>query len=136
MSELFNVNTFIVSQVNPHVIPFLTIDGGGILESNIRNKFAKTIKALIGNEIKHWINQLSALGLLPSFLLRITHLVTQQYKGHITIVPNVKIKNYLKILSNPNMEDYHEAIISSYCSTFSSKYLFNRLILLFRNIFN
>jgi len=33
MSELFNVNTFIVSQVNPHVVPFVSVDGGGILDS-------------------------------------------------------------------------------------------------------
>ena len=36
MSELFNVNTFLVSQVNPHVVPFVSVDGGGILESRIR----------------------------------------------------------------------------------------------------
>ena len=31
MSELFNVNTFLVSQVNPHVVPWIAVDGGGIL---------------------------------------------------------------------------------------------------------
>lgn len=51
MSELFNVNTFIVSQVNPHVVPFVSVDGGGILESKIRKKLTVTLKALIGNEI-------------------------------------------------------------------------------------
>ena len=38
MSELFNVNTFIVSQVNPHVVPLLSVDGGGVLESRIRTE--------------------------------------------------------------------------------------------------
>jgi predicted acylesterase/phospholipase RssA len=51
MSELFNVNTFIVSQVNPHVLPFISVNGGGVLESRIRKKLSMTIKALIGNEI-------------------------------------------------------------------------------------
>lgn len=55
MSELFNVNTFIVSQVNPHVVPFVSVDGGGILESRIKKKIIVGIKALIGNEIKHVI---------------------------------------------------------------------------------
>ena len=27
MSELFNINTFIVSQVNPYVLPFISSDG-------------------------------------------------------------------------------------------------------------
>lgn len=53
MSELFNVNTFIVSQVNPYVVPFLSVDGGGILESKIRKKLSITVKAMIGNEVKH-----------------------------------------------------------------------------------
>lgn len=54
MSELFNVNTFIVSQVNPHVVPFISVDGGGgILESRMRKKFFKTVKELIGNELEH-----------------------------------------------------------------------------------
>lgn len=48
MSELFNVNTFIVSQVNPHVVPFVSVDGGGILESKMRKRFLRTLKALIG----------------------------------------------------------------------------------------
>jgi hypothetical protein len=55
MSELFNVNTFIVSQVNPYVVPFLSVDGGGILESKIRKKLSITFKAMIGNEIRHII---------------------------------------------------------------------------------
>lgn len=40
--------------MNPHVVPFVANDGGGILESKMRAKFARTIKTLIGNEIHHW----------------------------------------------------------------------------------
>lgn len=36
MSELFNINTFIVSQVNPHVAPFITSDGFNIDESRLK----------------------------------------------------------------------------------------------------
>jgi len=65
MSELFNVNTFVVSQVNPHAVPFLSVDGGGVLESRIRKKLSMTIKAVIGNEVRHFITQLVTLGLIP-----------------------------------------------------------------------
>lgn len=58
MSELFNVNTFIVSQVNPHVVPFISQDGGGVLESSTRKKLSNTLKSLFGNEVKHLISQL------------------------------------------------------------------------------
>ena len=30
LTELFNINTFIVSQVNPHVCPFLSVDSGEV----------------------------------------------------------------------------------------------------------
>ena len=30
LTELFNVNTFIVSQVNPHVVPFVSVDTGRV----------------------------------------------------------------------------------------------------------
>jgi len=49
MSELFNVNTFIVSQVNPHVAPFLAADGGGILEARLHYKFLSVVKGLAAN---------------------------------------------------------------------------------------
>lgn len=55
MSELFNVNTFIVSQVNPHVAPFLSVEGATSTESSMRKKAVKTLKAFLGNEMKHWI---------------------------------------------------------------------------------
>ena len=54
LSELFNVNNFIVSQVNPYVVPFLNEGGGGFL--SLHERIYKAIKALIGGEIIHWIN--------------------------------------------------------------------------------
>jgi len=68
MSELFNVNSFFVSQVNPHAIPFLAVDGGGILESKMRRRFLRTLKQFVGNELYHIVNQLITLGVLPSAL--------------------------------------------------------------------
>jgi hypothetical protein len=34
----------------------IAVDGGGILYSQVRRKFSFTIKAFLGNEIKHLIN--------------------------------------------------------------------------------
>lgn len=54
VGELFNVNTFIVSQVNPYVIPFIPMmEGGGVLESHFKRKLIYTIKMLIANELYH-----------------------------------------------------------------------------------
>jgi TAG lipase/steryl ester hydrolase/phospholipase A2/LPA acyltransferase len=87
MSELFNVNTFIVSQVNPHVVPFVSVDGGGILESRMRKKLVSTLKNLFANEVKHVINQLDTMGIIPLQMRSLSFLISQAYKGHVTIVP-------------------------------------------------
>jgi len=44
LSELFNVNTFIVSQVNPYVLPFVTVDGGGILQKDMQRRAYSMLK--------------------------------------------------------------------------------------------
>lgn len=106
MSELFNVNTFIVSQVNPHVIPFVSVDGGGILNTRMRLKFFNTCKTLIGNEVKHFISQMDTIGALPTAVKRLSTLLTQSYKGHVTIIPAFKVKDYLMILQNPSKEEF------------------------------
>ena len=49
LAELFNINTFIVSQVNPHVCPFVSVDSGEVLDSKFSKRFVRTTKAIIGN---------------------------------------------------------------------------------------
>lgn len=59
LSELFNVNIFLVSQTNPWVIPFLDQDDGFELFNYEKSKlnFWKLIKNLIHSEIKHRLQQ-------------------------------------------------------------------------------
>jgi len=49
LAELFNINTFIVSQVNPHVAPFVSVDSGDVLDTKFSKRFVRTTKALVGN---------------------------------------------------------------------------------------
>jgi TAG lipase / steryl ester hydrolase / phospholipase A2 / LPA acyltransferase len=133
MSELFNVNTFIVSQVNPYVVPFISVDGGGVLESRIRKKLSMIVKAFIGNELRHITSQLFTIGLLPLGVKRLLNFVTQEYKGHVTIIPQPKMIHYRNVLVNPDEKDYHDAINSSYNSTLQSNH---PTLILFRNIFD
>lgn len=99
LSEIFGVNTFIVSQVNPFVIPFINEDGGGILGQ--QTSFIKKIKTVIGNEMIHWINQLESIGIIPDKLRRIIGLMNQTYKGNVTISPQIRFGDYMSILNNP-----------------------------------
>jgi len=96
LSELFNVNFFIVSQVNPHVIPFLRPDR--------RNDIFEKLIFLIQSELVHRFHQAAELGLLPSILMKLQPLITQKYEGDITIVPRITFEAYSRILSSPNEE--------------------------------
>ena len=94
MKELFNINTFIVSQVNPHVIPFITSDGFDDPQPVWRRNLVNQIKSLYGNQLRHWLTQLHCLGLLPRVLETILQMLGQTYNGHVTIAPIPKIDDY------------------------------------------
>jgi len=61
LSELFNVNIFLVSQTNPWVIPFLEKDDGFEVFNYEKKKFNfwRLLKSLLFSEIKHRINQVT-----------------------------------------------------------------------------
>ncbi|KAI8364743.1 acyl transferase/acyl hydrolase/lysophospholipase [Radiomyces spectabilis] len=107
LSELFNVNHFIVCQVNPHVIPFLqktTMPSLARQAMNFCMHMAKT-------EVQHRCTQLTELGVMPSFFYKIQAIMSQKYSGDITIIPDVGYANFLKVLSNPTPETVAEAIV-------------------------
>jgi len=112
LSELFNANHFIVSQVNPHVAPFL-------LHTEVagRSGFTSAFMYLFKSEIKHRVTQMSELGLIPSVFQSIPPIVTQQYHGDITIVPEINLKDYKNLFSNPTQTFIEECIIKGRLST-------------------
>jgi len=77
LSELFNVNHFIVSQVNPHIVPFLEKNGtrpggagaAGKAESQeAANRVGVGPQGFVGlavGEIMHRMHMLSELGIFP-----------------------------------------------------------------------
>jgi TAG lipase / steryl ester hydrolase / phospholipase A2 / LPA acyltransferase len=122
IAELFNVNTFIVSQVNPHVCPFVSVDTGQVLDTKIRKRFLKLAKSLVGNQIKHYMKQADLLGLLPSYMKQIANIVWQSYKGHVTVVPSPTFKDYCSLLDNVNEELYWPAFQAHYVHSLRSKF--------------
>jgi TAG lipase/steryl ester hydrolase/phospholipase A2/LPA acyltransferase len=102
LSELFNVNHFIVSQVNPHVIPFSTIGWQG----NLLTKLIHYLKA----ELKHYGANIASLG-LPIPGISFFAIFTQKYEGDITIKPlKTNFKNFQGLLSNPTRAKVAAAI--------------------------
>ncbi|ORZ08172.1 acyl transferase/acyl hydrolase/lysophospholipase [Absidia repens] len=115
LSELFNVNHFIVCQVNPHVIPFLQKSNS---TSSIRQA-ASFCMHLANTEIQHRCSQLTELGILPSIFSKMKAVMSQKYSGDITIVPQVDYTDFVKVLSNPSPEFVAHAIIQGERATWS-----------------
>eukprot|EP00123_Amoebidium_parasiticum_P004490 comp15790_c0_seq1/m.13043 comp15790_c0_seq1/g.13043 ORF comp15790_c0_seq1/g.13043 comp15790_c0_seq1/m.13043 type:complete len:532 (-) comp15790_c0_seq1:224-1819(-) len=108
LSELFNVNHFIVSQVNPHVIPFLSLfQRDAHTPSRLGQLLAKT-KGPILAELHHLAMQASIL--VPAAFSIFQHVLAQKYVGDVTIVPDVPLSSLLAFFSNPSEELCQEAI--------------------------
>nr|KAJ3421245.1 hypothetical protein HK105_004130 [Polyrhizophydium stewartii] len=90
ISELFGVNHFLVSQVNPHIIPFMSS----------QNRAPSVVtEALV------------ELGFFPSLFSRVKSIVCQKYWGDITIVPYLPWSKYPLILANPTTDMVTDYII-------------------------
>jgi len=101
LSELFNINHFIVSQVNPHAIPFLQdLRYSGRTTESWVDSIVRKAKLLLSSEFKHRLRQAMDVGLVPR-----SNALLQDSTGDITIVPHFKWLDYTRLVSNPT-EDF------------------------------
>ncbi|KAI9003748.1 hypothetical protein BC832DRAFT_518402, partial [Gaertneriomyces semiglobifer] len=100
ISEMFNVNHFIVCQVNPHVVPFMSNDPSPSLIS----RAVQGVASLVRSEVHHRLTQISELGATSPLLYRLRTVISQKYYGDITIVPTLRIMDYARVLGNPDPE--------------------------------
>ncbi|RKO98149.1 hypothetical protein CXG81DRAFT_11110, partial [Caulochytrium protostelioides] len=98
IAELFNVNHFIVSQVNPHVIPFLDRTGN---PGPLRRATARLADVALC-EVQHRCQQLKQLGLSTVAGQSLLAITSQKYIGDITIIPPFDLSDAMGLLSNPD----------------------------------
>eukprot|EP00520_Triparma_pacifica_P014885 CAMPEP_0118656336 /NCGR_PEP_ID=MMETSP0785-20121206/13438_1 /TAXON_ID=91992 /ORGANISM="Bolidomonas pacifica, Strain CCMP 1866" /LENGTH=633 /DNA_ID=CAMNT_0006549195 /DNA_START=379 /DNA_END=2280 /DNA_ORIENTATION=+ len=122
LGEMFNVNHFIISQVNPHAYMLSSLSGNTDVWSNTILGFASSLLSFLKNEVKAWIRNVVEFAggrrLAPLWELRrgfFTQLLTQEYEGRdcdITINPWVNhrslISAFLHCIYNPTNEDFME----------------------------
>ncbi|KAK4108310.1 patatin-domain-containing protein [Canariomyces notabilis] len=115
LAEMFNVNHFIVSQVNPHVVPFLAKDDrlypattpGRLRQekgSQDSGEWFYTLTALAKDEAMHRLHFLSELGIFPNLFSKLRCVLSQRYSGDITILPEIPLNDLPLILKNPTPE--------------------------------
>jgi TAG lipase / steryl ester hydrolase / phospholipase A2 / LPA acyltransferase len=104
LARLHNVNHFIVSQTNPHVLPFLRHHGqrgitpavSGLLSASIRTQGAFAVDVM---------RRLNPSGPLKQVSQGAYQLVQQDYRGDIDIHPQFHWRLYSKVVSNPTPAD-------------------------------
>ncbi|KAF9949630.1 hypothetical protein BGZ72_008607 [Mortierella alpina] len=115
LSELFNVNHFIVSQVNPYIVPFLH----NSLARSPTNRVIGWMLYQARSEMQHRLNQFSLLGVMPGLIQKTQAMLSQRYYGDITIVPDLGVDDYMKMISNPTIEFLVNATLKGERATWS-----------------
>jgi predicted acylesterase/phospholipase RssA len=135
LAELFNVNHFVVSQVNPHarlLAPMSIRKGSRILAEDgytgylswlgwLSTAMEASIRIIVDfcrdetrSAVKHWAAaMLVSHPIAPKLLAPIKAvgkslipILTQKYTGDITIMPELTMKGLLNLLTNPTPEEY------------------------------
>ena len=119
LAEMFNVNHFIVSQVNPHVVPFLDREEDSLSSENFRptptedavQSWLSTITDLAKGEALHRMRIMAELGIFPNMLTKTVSVLSQKYSGDITILPQISYSDFPYMLSNPTPGFMREAML-------------------------
>jgi predicted acylesterase/phospholipase RssA len=106
IGELFNVNHFIVSQTNPHVIP------------KSLPLFQTRLALLIKSEFQFRYWQALQLRLVPRLVSSLFPHMLQPYEGDVTIMPEVNLRDLMRLFNNPTVADVRDYLIRGERQTF------------------
>jgi len=113
LSEMFNVNHFIVSQVNPHVVPFLIAEetmvqnrtkGGTDVPPPTGSGMVTGFTSFARDEALHRLQILSEMGVFAPVVTLARKVIDQTYCGDITILPEITLNLIPKVLTNPSKD--------------------------------
>ncbi|KAH6645247.1 acyl transferase/acyl hydrolase/lysophospholipase [Truncatella angustata] len=119
LAEMFNVNHFIVSQVNPHVVPFLAKDDAPFATPAAQSQTSRgesgwiyMLAQLAKDEALHRMQVMADFGIFPNLVTKLRSVLNQKYSGDINILPAMGILDLPKILSNPTTDFMHRSCLS------------------------
>ncbi|SCU77531.1 LADA_0A00936g1_1 [Lachancea dasiensis] len=111
LSEMFNVDHIIACQVNLHVFPFLKMSVscvGGEIEDEFSARFRQNLSSVynfVSNEIIHVLELVTELGVATNVLTKFRSILSQQYSGDITILPDMNMLLRMnELLANPSTD--------------------------------
>ena len=119
LAELYNVNHHIVSQTNPHVLPFLS-------DQKRKDSWTSFLTGFIKSEIQFrskQLLQLSAYGLEPGLTKQVLDhalaMVEQQYYGDVTIHPQFRTEHYAHLVGNITLPEFQRRVLEGEQATWS-----------------
>ncbi|MCG8391931.1 MAG: DUF3336 domain-containing protein [Pseudomonadales bacterium] len=110
LARLYGVNHSIVSQTNPHVVPFLSRNENTDSSLSVISDWALrnvSMNLRYGLQLLQRRVESNDVGLMVD---KAKSMVTQKYIGDINMIPPRQPMNVLKVLSNPTLEDVRNFI--------------------------
>lgn len=123
ISELFGVNHFIVSQVNPHIIPLMS---NHVNKPSAYSDILYRVGHLVMAELQHRCQQLADVEIFPWIFGKLHSMLCQTYYGDITIVPHLSWFKYPHLLGNPSRDLLNDFSIDGELSTWPCKTHFQK----------
>ncbi|KAF7457099.1 hypothetical protein HWI79_2335 [Cryptosporidium felis] len=107
LSTLFNVRQFIVSQVNPHHVPFVSVGPTSTIIVHSERTFLHNVLNWLTLDIKYRYTKLAKLKLIPKLFGKdvSNFWMLQEVEGHVTITPKVSLFDWYRCINHPSYDD-------------------------------
>ncbi|MBK9623429.1 MAG: DUF3336 domain-containing protein [Rhodocyclaceae bacterium] len=112
LAELYNVNHRIVSQTNPHVLPFMS-------DPTRKEGWVRFLNDLVKGELQYRSKQVLQLasyglnqGIIKALLEGVVAVVDQQYLGDVTIHPPIRSRDYVRVLGNLSHNEFRAWVLT------------------------
>eukprot|EP01135_Chromosphaera_perkinsii_P000871 Nk52_evm34s152 gene=Nk52_evmTU34s152 len=108
LAQTFNCNNFIVSQVNPHIIPYFYWNTGAPGRPNKNDSWrggfiCSYLEAYLKLDLKKWVTLVNQMDLLPEvFGHDISQVFLQETFGETTLTPTPYFWDYFYFFCNPD----------------------------------
>jgi len=108
LSRLHNVNHYIVSQTNPHIVPFVNRNPGIKSVSSFTRDLVKTSALAQVRGFLEVSNRHVSAPIIRRVMQEALSISAQRYTGDINIYAPFRVDRYFKLFSNPSVEELIE----------------------------
>jgi NTE family protein len=111
LARLYGVNHYIVSQTNPHVVPFVTdTKRDSDISTILKNAYMSTVREWFNAGAEIMRRPLERYPSINRMINISTSVINQDYVGDINILPPTTMVNPFKVLAHRSLEDIEKMI--------------------------